>query len=72
MLLEGKRALITGSTSGIGLAIAKALKAEGAHIILNGLGDPDEIAAGVLYLASPEASYVTGTTLHVNGGMAML
>ncbi|MFZ5964688.1 3-oxoacyl-ACP reductase FabG [Thalassococcus sp. BH17M4-6] len=36
------------------------------------MGDPDEIAAAVLYLASPEAGYVTGTTLHVNGGMAML
>jgi 3-oxoacyl-[acyl-carrier protein] reductase len=36
------------------------------------MGRPEEIAAGVLYLASPEAAYVTGTTLHVNGGMAML
>jgi len=36
------------------------------------MGDADEIAAAVLYLASPEAAYVTGTTLHVNGGMAML
>ncbi len=36
------------------------------------MGTPGEIAAGVLYLASPEAAYVTGTTLHVNGGMAML
>jgi 3-oxoacyl-[acyl-carrier protein] reductase len=36
------------------------------------MGDPNEIAAAVLYLASPEAGYVTGTTLHVNGGMAML
>ena len=36
------------------------------------MGSPEEIAAAVLYLASPEAGYVTGTTLHVNGGMAML
>ena len=36
------------------------------------MGDPDEIAAAVVYLSSAEAAYVTGTTLHVNGGMAML
>jgi 3-oxoacyl-[acyl-carrier protein] reductase len=36
------------------------------------MGTGDEIAAAVLYLASPEAGYVTGATLHVNGGMAML
>jgi 3-oxoacyl-[acyl-carrier protein] reductase len=36
------------------------------------LGAPDDIAAAVLYLASNEASYVTGQTLHVNGGMAMI
>jgi len=36
------------------------------------MGDPEEIAGSVLYLAGPSASYVTGTTLHVNGGMAML
>ena len=36
------------------------------------MGTPEEIAAAVLYLSSPEAGYVTGTTLHVNGGMAML
>ncbi|WP_298847602.1 3-oxoacyl-[acyl-carrier-protein] reductase [uncultured Ruegeria sp.] len=36
------------------------------------MGEPTEIAAAVLYLASPEAAYVTGSTLHVNGGMAML
>jgi 3-oxoacyl-[acyl-carrier protein] reductase len=36
------------------------------------MGAPDEIAAAALYLASAEAAYVTGTTLHVNGGMAML
>ncbi|MGR3660456.1 MAG: 3-oxoacyl-[acyl-carrier-protein] reductase [Paracoccaceae bacterium] len=36
------------------------------------MGEGDEIAAAVLYLASAEAGYVTGATLHVNGGMAML
>ena len=36
------------------------------------MGDPAEIAAAVLYLASVEAGYVTGATLHVNGGMAMV
>lgn len=36
------------------------------------MGSPEEIAAAVLYLASPEAAYVTGATLHVNGGMDMV
>ena len=44
MFLEGKKALVTGSTSGIGLAVARALHGEGAQIVLNGFGDEDEIA----------------------------
>ena len=43
MILQGKVALVTGSTSGIGLAIAKALSAEGAKLMINGFGDAAEI-----------------------------
>jgi 3-hydroxybutyrate dehydrogenase len=44
MSLNGKTALITGSTSGIGLAIARALAAEGVNVMINGFGEAAEIA----------------------------
>jgi len=44
-MLNGKAAIVTGSTSGIGLGIAHALGAQGANIVLNGFGEPKAIAA---------------------------
>ena len=43
-----------------------------ARVPAGKLGAPEDVAAAVLYLASEEAGYVTGQTLHVNGGMAMI
>jgi 3-hydroxybutyrate dehydrogenase len=58
--LTGKTALITGSTSGIGLAYAKALAGEGANIIINGFGDADAIEkarAGLEVASGAKALY---------------
>ena len=44
----------------------------GQRIPAGRMGMPQEIAAAVAYLASEEAAYVTGETIHVNGGMAMI
>lgn len=42
-MLQGKSAIVTGSTSGIGLGLARAFAAQGADVLLNGFGDPDQI-----------------------------
>ena len=47
-MLKGKTALITGSTSGIGLGIATALARQGANIVLNGFGDVEAPRAQIL------------------------
>ncbi|MBB3692152.1 3-hydroxybutyrate dehydrogenase [Sphingomonas sp. BK580] len=51
MVLAGKSAVVTGSTSGIGLAIARALAAEGAHVMINGFGEEAGIATALAELA---------------------
>ena len=51
-MLQGKAAVVTGSTSGIGLAIATALAEAGADVMLNGLGSPAEIEAAMATIAA--------------------
>jgi 3-hydroxybutyrate dehydrogenase len=52
IVLNGKAALVTGSTSGIGRGIAEALAAQGVHVMLNGFGDAADIAALRAMIAS--------------------
>ncbi len=58
----------TDMTKALAAAQVEALTAQ---IPLGRLGSPDDIAAAVAFLVSPQAGYITGTTLHVNGGMYM-
>ncbi|MBI1779453.1 MAG: 3-hydroxybutyrate dehydrogenase [Proteobacteria bacterium] len=51
-MLSGKTAIVTGSTSGIGLGIAKALAKEGANVVLNGFGDQAQIEAAKAEVAA--------------------
>jgi 3-hydroxybutyrate dehydrogenase len=67
MTLHGKTALVTGSTSGIGLAIAKALAAAGCDVALTGLGDAAQISAMAQDLSNEHkirASFIPANLVH--------
>jgi 3-oxoacyl-[acyl-carrier protein] reductase len=61
--------IVTDMTDALGEAQKTALLAQ---VPLGRLGSPGDIAAAVAFLAGPEAAYITGETLHVNGGMYMI
>jgi len=61
--------IVTDMTDALGEAQKTALLAQ---VPLGRLGSPDDVAAAVAFLAGPEAAYITGETLHVNGGMYMI
>jgi 3-oxoacyl-[acyl-carrier protein] reductase len=61
--------IVTDMTDALGEEARKALLAQ---VPLGRLGSPDDIAHAVAFLASPQAAYITGETLHVNGGMYMI
>ena len=61
--------IVTDMTGALGEAQKAALLGQ---VPLGRLGSPEDVACAVAFLASPEASYITGETLHVNGGMYMI
>jgi 3-oxoacyl-[acyl-carrier protein] reductase len=61
--------IVTDMTGALGEAQKTALLGQ---VPLGRLGSPEDVAHAVAFLASPEAAYVTGETLHVNGGMYMI
>jgi 3-hydroxybutyrate dehydrogenase len=75
MFLKGKTALVTGSTSGIGLAYAKAFAGEGANVVINGFGDAAAIEAervGLEALSGAKAIYSNADLTKVDAIEAMM
>jgi 3-hydroxybutyrate dehydrogenase len=73
--LQGRAAVVTGSTSGIGLGVARALAAEGASVVLNGFGDPadiEQLRAGLSAEFGIDAVYSDADLSRADGVRAMM
>lgn len=68
ILSERRRQRLEGDAGRKGIPIEAALREDSAGIALGRLGDPAEVAAMVVFLASPRASYITGQSILVDGG----
>lgn len=66
--LDGKVAIVTGAARGIVAACARALAVSGAHVVINDILQPDEIARGVIFLCDPASDYINGSTISIDGG----
>jgi NAD(P)-dependent dehydrogenase (short-subunit alcohol dehydrogenase family) len=60
--------LITGGLTGIGRAAAVAFAKKGANVVLGRLGLSEEVADGIVFIASDAARFITGHVLNVDGG----
>ena len=59
----------TARANAQGISVEDALEARGQEAVLNRIGRPDEFSGLVAFLASGRASYITGTTMLIDGGM---
>jgi NAD(P)-dependent dehydrogenase (short-subunit alcohol dehydrogenase family) len=66
---SGQAVVVTGGAHGIGRASALRFASEGAQVNVTAMFPPEEMAAAVAFLASADASYITGQTLLVDGGL---
>lgn len=71
-LLEDRTAVVTGGGTGIGLAAALRLAAEGAHVFVTGRRKRELDAAAVAFLASGQSGFITGSSLCVDGGLQQI
>ena len=69
ILTERRRERLEHEARALGLSIEERLREDAMHVPLGRLGEPEEVAATVVFLSSPRASYITGQSILVDGGL---